>query len=102
VKLRIRVKRGTRVRSITIYVGGRKVKTVPGRHKYVSLSLRGRPHGLVYVLVKIKAVRNGRRVTLRSRHTYHLCTPKRQSKNHSRHHGRTSGKTKKRSPTRAR
>ena len=74
MKLRIRARKGTRVRSITIYVGGRKVKTVRGARKYVSVSLSGRKRGKVRVLVKIKAVRNGRRVTLRSRHTYRLCT----------------------------
>ena len=73
VKLRIKARRGTRVRSIAVYVGGRKVKTVRGPRKRVALSLRGRKAGSVRVLVKINAVRKGRRVTLRSRHTYRLC-----------------------------
>ena len=74
MKLRISAKKGTRVRSITIYADGRKVKTVRGARKYVSLSLSGRKRGKVRVLVVVKAVRNGRRVTLRSRHTYRRCT----------------------------
>ena len=80
VKLRISARRGARVRSITTYVGGRKVKTVRGRHRYVSLSFGGRGRGSVHVLVKIRLVRNGRRVTLRSRHTYRLCTAKTKKK----------------------
>jgi hypothetical protein len=76
VKLRIRAKRGTRVRSSTFYVDGHRVKAVRGARKRVSLSFRGRRRGTVRVLVKIKAVRKGRRVTLRSRHTYRLCTAK--------------------------
>ena len=72
MRLRIRTKKGTRVRSIAVFVRGRKVKTVRGARRSVSVSLRGKP-GRVRVLVKVKAVRNGRRVTLRSRHTYRLC-----------------------------
>jgi hypothetical protein len=62
------------VRSIAISVDGRRVKTVRGARKYVSLNLSGRKRGNVRVVVTIKAVRKGRRVTLRSRHTYRLCT----------------------------
>src|SRR4051794_20025132 len=78
VKLRIRARRGTHVRSVAIYVDGRRSKAVRRAHRHVSLSLRGRRRGSVRVLVMIKAVRNGHRVTLRSRHTYHLCTKKRR------------------------
>ena len=49
-----------------------------GARRYVSVSLSGRKRGKVRVLVKIRAVRNGRRVTLRSRHTYRLCTAKKK------------------------
>jgi hypothetical protein len=89
VKLRISATKGTRVRSITLHVGGRKVKTVRGAHKYVSLSFRGRKRGQVRVLVNIDAVRSGRRVTLRSRHTYRLCSTKKQPGRRRR--GRPSG-----------
>ena len=78
VRLRVRAKRGVRVRSMTIYVDGRKAKTVRGARRSVSLSFGGRKPGKVKVLVKITAVRKGRRVTLRSRHTYRLCTPKKR------------------------
>ena len=73
LKLRIRAKKGTRVRSVSVFVGGRKAGTVRGRRKFVTVRLRGRKTGKVRVVVKIRAVRNGRRVTLRSRHTYRLC-----------------------------
>ena len=78
VKLRTRARKGTRVKSIAVYVDGRRVKSVRGARRYVSLSLGGRPRGTVRVLVKIRAVRKGRALTLRARHTYHLCTPKRR------------------------
>jgi hypothetical protein len=77
VKMRIRAKKGTRVRSIALYVDGRRAKSLRGARRSVSLSFRGRKKSRVRVLVKITAVRRGRRVTLRSRHTYRLCTPKR-------------------------
>src|SRR3954452_19722878 len=38
VKLRISARRGARVRSIAVYVDGRRSKTVRGAHKYVSLN----------------------------------------------------------------
>src|SRR4051812_31174219 len=57
VKLRLRARKGTRVRSSAFYVDGRRVKTVRGAHRYVSLSFRGRQRGTVRVLVKIQAVR---------------------------------------------
>jgi len=74
------------VRSSAIYVDGRRVRTVRGAHRHVSLSFSGRRRGAVRVLVKITAVRRGHRVTLRSRHTYHPCTsrkpPRRKAKKH--------------------
>ena len=73
VKLRVRVKRGVRVRRITVFVDGRKAKTVRGARKSVSLTLRGRKRGRARVLVKVRAVRHGRPVTLRSRHSYRRC-----------------------------
>src|SRR3954454_14781259 len=78
VRLRIRARRGTRVRSIALYVDGRRSKILRGAQKRVSLSFRGRKRSNVRVLVKITAVRNGRRVTLRSRHTYRLCVRKKK------------------------
>ncbi|MEY2425567.1 MAG: hypothetical protein QOI61_1139 [Actinomycetota bacterium] len=74
LKLRIRARKGTRVKSITVYVGGRKVKTVRGARKSVPLNVRAGKSGKVRVLVVIKAVRKGHRVTLRSRHTYRVCS----------------------------
>jgi hypothetical protein len=64
---------------MTVHVGGRKVKTVRGARRYVSVSLRGRRAGRVRVVVRIKAVRKGRRLTLRSRRTYRLCARKTRS-----------------------
>ena len=65
---------------MTIYVDGRKLETVRRPRKFISLNFSGRPRGTVRVLVKIKAVRKGRRLTLRSRHTYHLCATKKRSR----------------------
>lgn len=73
VKLRIRTRKGTRVRSIKVFVTGRKVRRIRGARKVVKVSFRGRPAGKVRVLVKIRAVRRGKAVTVRSRHTYRLC-----------------------------
>ena len=78
VRMRVRVEKGTRVRAITTYVNGRKVRRIGGRRKYVSVNFTGRRRGTVRVLVKVEALRKGRRLTLRSRHTYRLCTPKRK------------------------
>src|SRR3954449_9858802 len=91
VKLRLRARKGTRVRSSTFYVDGRRVKAVRGPHTSVALSLKGRRRGRVRVLVKINAVRKGRRVTLRARHTYRLCTAKKRA---------SKKKPKKRKPVR--
>ena len=76
VRVRVKVRKGTRVRSITASVDGRRVKRLRGARRFVSLSFSGRARGRVRVVVTIHAVRRGRRVTVRSRHTYTLCAPR--------------------------
>jgi hypothetical protein len=71
VRVRINAKKGTRVRSVTIYVAGRRTKVLRGNRRTVSLKLPARRR--VRVVAVVKAVRKGRRITLRSRHTYNVC-----------------------------
>jgi hypothetical protein len=73
VRVRIRAPKGAKVRSITVYVNGRKTRRVRGHRKYVRVSLRGRRRAKVRVVAVVRAVRDGRRVTRRSRHTYRTC-----------------------------
>jgi hypothetical protein len=73
VRVRIRAPKGAKVRSITIYVNGRRTRRVRGHRKYVRVTLRGRRRAKVRVVAVVRAVRDGRRVTRRSRHTYRTC-----------------------------
>ena len=74
VKVRIRARKGTRIRRVTIYVNGHKVKTFRGKRKAVRLKLAPRKAGKARVLVVVNGVRKGKRVKIRSRHTYRTCT----------------------------
>jgi hypothetical protein len=74
VRLRIRRRRGVRIRSITVSSGHRRLKRVRGARRRVSFRIARRTPGKVRVLVTIKAVRKGKRITLRSRRTYRLCS----------------------------
>lgn len=68
-----RVRKGTRVRAIAVYVNGRKAKAVRGYRRSLRLTPPARRNGKARVVVVVKAVRHGRPVTLRSRHTYEVC-----------------------------
>jgi hypothetical protein len=73
VRVRIRAKKGTRVRAITIYVNGRKAKRVRGYRRSIRLSLPPRKGGKSRVVIVVKAVRKGKTLRLRSRHNYRVC-----------------------------
>jgi hypothetical protein len=72
-RVRIRAKKGTRVRAVTVFVNGRKVKRVRGQRRAVRLKLAPRKSGKARVVVVVKAVRKGRTIRLRSRHNYRVC-----------------------------
>src|SRR4051794_14680692 len=77
-RLRIRRPRHARVRDLTLYVNGRRIKRVRGDRSSTTLSLRGLPAGRVRVTVVARAVRRGRRVTVRDHRVYRTCRPKRR------------------------
>jgi hypothetical protein len=64
------------VRSITLFVNGRRVRTIRRDRARTTVSLRGLPKGTVYVRAIIRATRHGRRITVRDARTYRTCTPK--------------------------
>ena len=78
VRVRIRHRKGTRVRRVIVYVNGRKARTIRGhrkarRLKAVRLKLAPRKGGKARVLVVVRATRKGKPVkALRSRHTYRV------------------------------
>src|SRR3954468_4331394 len=77
-RLRIRRPRHSRVRTLTLYVNGRRVKRVRGDRSATLINLRGLPRGRVRVTVAVRAVRRGRAVTVRDRRFYRTCTAKRR------------------------
>ena len=77
--VRIRIRgvrrlRRARVRSVTVYVDGRRARRLRGNRTRVTWSLRGKPNARVRVTLVVRAVRRGRHVTVRLRHTYRTCT----------------------------
>jgi len=77
-RLRVRRPRGARVRSLTVYVNGKRVKRVRGNRSRTTINLRGLPRGRVRVTVVVSAVRAGRAVKLRDRRVYRTCTAKKR------------------------
>jgi uncharacterized tannase-like protein DUF6351 len=75
-RLRIRRPRRARVRTLTLYVNGHRVKRVRGDRSSTTVSLRGLPRGRVRVTVVVSAVRRGRGVTVRDRRFYRTCRAK--------------------------
>ena len=68
-RVRIRVRKGVRVRSITATVDGRRVRRVRAPRRSLSLALAGPAR----LLVKVVVVHEGRRVTLRTLRTLRAC-----------------------------
>ena len=65
-----------RVRSLRVFVNGRRIATRRGKRLTAPVDLRGLPRGRVRVRV-VARLRNGRRVT--DRRTYRTCVPKAKS-----------------------
>lgn len=78
--IRIRRLRGVRVRTTSVLVDGRGVRTVRGNRRSVRVVLRGLPRGTFRVRVVVRGVRRGRRVTLRDTRTYRTCVPRRPAR----------------------
>jgi len=72
-RLRVRRPRHARIRTVTLYVNGHRVKRVGGDRSTTIVSLRGLPKGRVRVTVTLRAVRRGRRVTVRDHRYYRTC-----------------------------
>ena len=73
--------RGTRVLSATVYLNGRRVRTLRARGARggvdaVKVDLTGHPKSTVHVRLLLRVVgRNGRVRTIEDRRTYHTCVP---------------------------
>ena len=65
--------RAAQVRSVTVLLNGRRVRTMRGRRSAVLVTLRQRPHGIVHVRLVISLGRARRAVLTR---TYRTCAPK--------------------------
>jgi hypothetical protein len=61
------------VRTVTVYVNGRRAKRVRGYRKAVRVRLPARKSGRSRVVVVVRGTRAGRLVTLRVRRTYRVC-----------------------------
>jgi hypothetical protein len=68
--LKLRAKRGRRLRSAIVFVGGRRAKVVRGRKLRRAVHLTGLPHGKVRIDVTLRTTK-GRRIS-RSK-TYRFC-----------------------------
>ena len=66
------------MRSLIVYVNGRRVKRVRGNRSRTTVNLRGLPRGRVRVTVVVNAVRRGRAIKVRDRRTYRTCTAKKR------------------------
>lgn len=60
-----------RIRAVAVYVDGRRLRTLHGSRRHVTVDLRGHPGGPVRVVLRI-ATRTG---TLRMARRYRLCVP---------------------------
>ena len=76
IRLHVRRPRGAHVRSITLFVNGRRARTIRGDRARTTVSLRGLPKGTVRVRAVVRATRHGRRITVRDARTYRTCTAK--------------------------
>jgi hypothetical protein len=73
--LRVRAPKGVKLRSVRVYVNGRRAATRRGKQLRVPISLRGLPRGKVRVRI-VATTTKGRRITVRR--TYRTCTAKRR------------------------
>jgi hypothetical protein len=73
VKVRVPARGRARVRTVTVYVNGRRAKRVRGYRKAVRVRLPARKSGRSRVVVVVRGTRAGRLVTLRVRRTYRVC-----------------------------
>lgn len=71
--VRLRVPRGTEVRTVRVAVAGRPARTLRGQRRTVRVDLRGLPAGRRAVRITIRPT-NGRRLV--QRHAFATCTPK--------------------------
>ena len=76
-RIRLRAPKGEKLRSATIYVGGKRKLSLRGKKLSAPVSLRGLPKGVVTVRVQAVSVSGKRFVDLR---TYRTCTPKKPTK----------------------
>jgi hypothetical protein len=70
VRIRLRGVRGSRVRSVTVYINGRRLGVLHGRRSAVTVSLAGHGRGAVRVRIVVRLT--GRRGVVLWR-TYHPC-----------------------------
>lgn len=73
--IRVRVPRGERIRTVVIFVNGRRVRVVRGRRARTVINLRGLPRGRFRVDITVRT-RSGKRISTTRR--YRTCTPKRR------------------------
>jgi ABC-2 type transport system ATP-binding protein len=73
--IRLRKPRGDRIRSATVSVNGKRVRTLKGKRVTAKVDLRGLPKGIARVTV---VVRTAKGKTLRSARTYRTCVPKKK------------------------
>ncbi|MDQ1702582.1 MAG: hypothetical protein QOF57_1834 [Frankiaceae bacterium] len=73
--VRVRAPRGTKLRSVRVYVGNRRAVTRSGSRLKVPVTLRGLPRGKVRVRI-VAVTTKGKRITVRR--TYRTCAAKRR------------------------
>ena len=75
--------RARRIRRLTVFVNGKRQRTVRGHHRAIRVRLVGRPKGTVHVRLVAVTTKGRRRI---DRRTYHLCALKRKHAKHRAHH----------------
>ena len=75
ITLHVRRPRGMRIRSLTVRVNGKRVRTQRGNRRRTTVDLRGLPKGRVRVLVVVRGTKDGRKAVVRDRRDYRTCTP---------------------------
>jgi hypothetical protein len=73
-QIRLRAPRGVRLRSATVFVGGRRARVLRGSRLRAVVDLRGLPRGVVTVRIVARTVRGGRIERVRR---YRTCVPRR-------------------------
>jgi hypothetical protein len=76
-RIRLRAPKGDKLRSVVIYVAGKRKLALQGKKLTAPVSLKGLPKGVFTVRVQAVGTSGKRYVDLR---TYRTCTPKRKTK----------------------